>query len=116
MPKNKKSKKTIKRDKNTKKLVHQIYGIFDDGIPLKDIRVFYENVQKTKEFCKSKGSQAWFALAKWMKERGWGTGTQRGQCFNMGKFLNQGREPSPQLSAPCRRAWESMQENYGWNQ
>ncbi len=68
------------------------------------------------EFCKSKGSQAWFSLAKWMKERGWGTGTQRGQCFNMGKFLSQGREPSPQLSAPCRRAWESMQENYGWDQ
>ena len=57
MPKKKKSKKTIKRDKNTKKLVHQIYGIFDDGIPLKDIPVFYENVQKTKAFCKEKGYQ-----------------------------------------------------------
>lgn len=57
MPKKKKSKKTIKRDKKTKKLVHQIYGIFDDGIPLKDIPVFYENVQKTKAFCKSKGYQ-----------------------------------------------------------
>lgn len=57
MPKKKKSKKTIKKDKKTKKLVHQIYGIFDDGIPLKDIPIFYENVQKTKSFCKSKGYQ-----------------------------------------------------------
>ena len=57
MPKKRKSKKTIKRDKKTKKLVHQIYGIFDDGIPLKDIPVFYENVKKTKEFCKEMGYQ-----------------------------------------------------------
>ena len=57
MPKKRKSKKTIKREKKQKKLVHQIYGIFNDGIPLKDISVFYENVQKTKEFCKSKGYQ-----------------------------------------------------------
>ena len=57
MPKKKKSKKTIKKDKKTKKLVHQIYGIFDDGIPLKDIPVFYENVKKTKEFCKEMGYQ-----------------------------------------------------------
>ena len=40
------------KKENTKKLVHQIYGIFDDGIPLKDISVFYDNVQKTKSFCK----------------------------------------------------------------
>lgn len=57
MPKKRKSKKTIKRDKKIKKLVHQIYGIFDDGIPLKDIPVFYENVKKTKEFCKEMGYQ-----------------------------------------------------------
>ena len=34
------------------KLVHQVYGIFDDNIPLKDIPVFYENVKLTKKFCK----------------------------------------------------------------
>ena len=34
------------------KTIHQIYGIFDDGVPLKDITVFYDNVLKTKEFCK----------------------------------------------------------------
>jgi len=55
--KKKKSKKTIKKNKNTKKLVHQIYGIFDDGIPLKDISVFYENVQKTKQLCKKHNYQ-----------------------------------------------------------
>ena len=46
-------KRTVRKSRgNTKKLVHQIYGIFDDGIPLKDIPVFYGNVQKTKSFCK----------------------------------------------------------------
>jgi mannosyltransferase OCH1-like enzyme len=34
------------------KTIHQIYGIFDDGVPLKDIKVFYDNVQKTKQFCR----------------------------------------------------------------
>ena len=48
-------KRSKSRKKVTKKLVHQIYGIFDDGIPLKDIDVFYENVMKTKKFCKKKG-------------------------------------------------------------
>lgn len=47
------NKKTIKKSNNKSvKTIHQIYGIFDDGIPLKDIPVFYENVQKTKAFCK----------------------------------------------------------------
>ena len=47
------TKKTIKKsNKKSVKVVHQIYGIFDDGIPLKDIPVFYENVQKTKSLCK----------------------------------------------------------------
>ena len=51
--KTKKTKKTKKIQKTqNKKLVHQIYGIFDDGIPLKDISVFYENVKKTKAFSK----------------------------------------------------------------
>jgi mannosyltransferase OCH1-like enzyme len=54
--KTKKNKKTMKKE-NTKKLVHQIYGIFDDGIPLKDISVFYDNVQKTKSFCKKHSYQ-----------------------------------------------------------
>ena len=40
-----------------KKVVHQIYGIFDDGIPLKDIKQYYIAVQKTKKYCKEKGIQ-----------------------------------------------------------
>ncbi len=34
--------------------IHQVYGMFDDGIPIKDIPVFYENSKKTKNFCKKK--------------------------------------------------------------
>jgi mannosyltransferase OCH1-like enzyme len=37
---------------NINKTIHQVYGIFDDGIPLKDIDIFYKNVHKTKQFCK----------------------------------------------------------------
>ena len=48
----KKSKKLSKKKNLKNKTIHQIYGIFDDGILLKDIPVFYENVQKTKSFCK----------------------------------------------------------------
>ena len=66
-------KKTKKRTKQTKgnkikKLVHQIYGVFDDGIPLKDIPVFYVNVQKTKSFCKKQGySYKMWNLSKCIK-------------------------------------------------
>ena len=81
----------------------------------KKMKISASQDENNIDFCKSKGSQAWFELSRWMKERGWGTGTQRGQCFNMGKFLKQGREPSARLSGPCRKAWDSMAENYGWN-
>jgi len=33
------------------KIVHQIYGIFQDGIKLEDISIFKEAVNKTKKFC-----------------------------------------------------------------
>ena len=56
MPRKTKKTKKTKKIQN-KKLIHQIYGIFDDGIPLKDIPVFYENVQKTKSLCKKFGYQ-----------------------------------------------------------
>ena len=32
--------------------IHQVYGMFDDGVPIKDIPVFDANVKKTKAFCK----------------------------------------------------------------
>ena len=34
------------------KRIHQIYGIFNDGIPLEDIDVFRECVDETERFCK----------------------------------------------------------------
>jgi mannosyltransferase OCH1-like enzyme len=43
--------KRTKKD-NINKTIHQVYGIFDDGIPLRAIDVFYQNVLKTKAFCK----------------------------------------------------------------
>jgi len=55
MPRSAKKKRTFRlrggREKTINMTVHQIYGIFDDGIPLKDIPVFKENVDKTVEFC-----------------------------------------------------------------
>lgn len=66
------------------------------------------------EFCKCKGEQAWFTLAKWLKERNFLTGKARSQCFNMGRFLHQGKDPSVALSLPCKKAWEES-EIRGWN-
>lgn len=51
------SKKTKKKTSTQKKIIHQVYGMFDDGIPLKDIPVFYENVKKTRAFCKKNNIQ-----------------------------------------------------------
>jgi mannosyltransferase OCH1-like enzyme len=50
--KTRKSRNTTQKKDNINKSVHQVYGIFDDGVPLKDINVFYKNVLKTKAFCK----------------------------------------------------------------
>ena len=71
--------------------------------------------EKNIEFCNSKGSEGWFELSKWMKEKDWGSGKQRSQCFNMGKTLAANREPSSALSFACKKAWDSMENNYGWN-
>jgi mannosyltransferase OCH1-like enzyme len=35
------------------KVIHQVYGMFGDGIPIQEIPVFSENVRKTKAFCKT---------------------------------------------------------------
>lgn len=71
--------------------------------------------EKNIEFCNSKGSEAWFELSKWMKEKDWGNSKQRSQCFNMGKILAKNREPSSALSFACKKAWDSMEQNYGWD-
>jgi hypothetical protein len=46
-----KSKQTKRKNKLTM-TIHQIYGIFDDGVPLKDIKIFNDNVIKTRKYCK----------------------------------------------------------------
>lgn len=67
-------------------------------------------------FCKEKGAEAWFALAKWLKERDFMGGKQRSQCFNMGRALSRkGKEPSAVLSAACRKIWENASTGYGWD-
>ena len=33
-------------------MIHQVYGIFNDGIKLEDIPEFKDNVDETKLFCK----------------------------------------------------------------
>jgi len=65
------------------------------------------------KFCKSKEPENWFALAKWLKERSFLSGKARSQCFNMGRFLSQGRKPSAALSKPCMKAWNDA-EARGW--
>jgi len=68
------------------------------------------------EFCREKGAQAWFALAKWLKERNFMQGRQRSQSFNMGRCLARGqKEPSAVLSYACRRIWENAERGYGWS-
>lgn len=68
---------------------------------------------ETIEFCKSKDGEAWFTLSKWLKDRNFLTPKARSQCFNMGKFLRKGKEPSIALSIPCKKAWEEA-EIRGW--
>jgi inositol phosphorylceramide mannosyltransferase catalytic subunit len=37
------------------KKIHQIYGIFDDGVPIEDIPIFKEYTMKTKQFAEHYG-------------------------------------------------------------
>ena len=37
------------------KKIHQIYGIFDDGVPIEDISIFKEYTEKTKQFANHYG-------------------------------------------------------------
>ncbi|MCK4732691.1 MAG: AIPR family protein, partial [Methanophagales archaeon] len=65
------------------------------------------------DFCKSKGSDAWWKLAKWLKERQFLSPKARSQCGNMGQSLQRGSEPSYFLSRACKKAWEDA-EIRGW--
>jgi hypothetical protein len=66
------------------------------------------------EFCKSKGSQAWWDLAKWSKAHQFFTGKQRSQCANIGKCLQKGRVPSYWLAVACKKIWEDSKIR-GWD-
>ena len=65
------------------------------------------------QFCEDKGSQAWYELSAWLKERDFLTAKARSQCYNMGKFLKKGKKPSVALSKPCMKAWADA-EIRGW--
>jgi hypothetical protein len=74
-----------------------------------DLKVYDPEIKADTEiieFCKSKGSNSWWALAKWLKEMAFLTGKQRSQCANMAKALQNNREPSIKLSIPCKNIWE----------
>ena len=64
-------------------------------------------------FCVSMGSDAWFKLSKWLKDRSYLTPKARSQCYNMGKFLVRSKEPSIVLSLACRKIWADA-EIRGW--
>lgn len=67
------------------------------------------------DFCTAKGAQAWFDLAKWLKERQFLSPKARSQCFYMGKFLSRSREPSYVLSLACESVWKNAVIR-GWDQ
>lgn len=66
-------------------------------------------------FCTEKGAEAWLFLSKWLKERGFMQGKQRSQCYNMGRALKNGKDPSAALSTACRNIWENAADGYGWD-
>ena len=57
-------------------------------------------------FCTEKRAEAWFSLSKWLKDRGFMQGKQRSQCYDMGRTLKNGKDPSAVLSAACRNIYE----------
>ena len=65
-------------------------------------------------FCESKSAQAWFDLAKWLKQRQFLSPKARSQCFNMGRALQGSRKPSAALSIACKKAWGDA-EVRGWD-
>lgn len=66
------------------------------------------------DFCQDKEYQAWFDLAKWLKQRQFLSPKARSQCFNMGRALQRAKGPSVSLSIACKKAWEDA-EVRGWN-
>lgn len=74
------------------------------------------DLQTEKEaiaFCVEKGSQRWFDLAVWLKDRSFLPPKARSQCFNMGRKLKKEEDPSVALSLACRKNWADA-EVRGW--
>ena len=67
------------------------------------------------EFCKEKGSDAWWRLRNWLEEGDRLSPKARSQCRNMGRILGQKREPSEKLSVPCMKHWEDAIRIYEWD-
>ncbi|MFC1817480.1 AIPR family protein [Thermodesulfobacteriota bacterium] len=65
------------------------------------------------EFCRSKGSTAWYDLAKWLKQMDFLAPKARSQSFNMGRCLQRKKEPSGVLSKACGKIWKDA-EIRGW--
>ncbi len=76
--------------------------------------VVFAVISEAMEFCSNKGYQAWFDLAKWLKSHDFLSPVARSQCFNIGRTLQRGRDPSIELSIVCMTVWQSA-EKKGWN-
>jgi hypothetical protein len=92
-------------------------GISDEYVHENQKTEYQPSIQsetEAVEFCKSRGYQAWFDLAKWLKERDFLTPKARSQSFNMGRAVRRGKGPSVVLSVACKKIWEDA-EVRGWN-
>lgn len=72
-----------------------------------------ESSREAIKFCCAKGADSWFKLSKWLKDRDFLTPKARSQCYNMGKAISNGKEPSDRLSVPCHQIWKDA-EIRGW--
>ena len=111
-----------KNEECWKKLLDKDYqlpkGIEDSYIAPSSKKDVYDprikEVTEVIDFCKSKGSKAWWELAKWLKDRQFLSAKARSQCGNMGKALGRGKDPSYFLSKACKKAWEDSVVR-GWS-
>ena len=102
------------KDKKRYVLPDEIKGEFVTGVTRENIEVVWaENA--AINFCKSKGGDKWKELSNWLKMQGDSkTKSWRSMCYNMGRTLLKGKDPSERLSVPCIEAWESAEDD-GWD-
>ena len=99
------------KDKKRYVLPDEIKGEFVTGVTKENIEVVWaENA--AVNFCKSKGGDKWKELSNWLKMQGDPkTKSWRSMCYNMGRTLLKGKDPSERLSVPCKEAWESAEDD-----